>query len=85
MCTEHFLKECLSVHKTILWPNTTIFLQVVLGSSAKEGEANVVELEGLGYNDKKQRIPICVVKAGSSHVTNVDVSYLAATESQATM
>ncbi|KAK4311339.1 hypothetical protein Pmani_017154 [Petrolisthes manimaculis] len=47
--------------------------QVVLGADAQEGEANVVELEVLGYNDKKHNIPICVTKAGPSHVTNVDI------------
>ncbi|XP_045616557.1 nucleoplasmin-like protein [Procambarus clarkii] len=47
--------------------------QVVLGATAKEGEANVVELEVLGYNDKKVKIPICVSKTGGSYVTNVDI------------
>ncbi|KAK8730475.1 hypothetical protein OTU49_008029 [Cherax quadricarinatus] len=47
--------------------------QVVLSAAAKEGEVNVVELEVLGYNDKKQKIPICVAKAGGSYVTNVDI------------
>lgn len=47
----------------------------MLGADAQEGEANVVELEVLGYNDKKHKIPICVTKAGPNHVTNVDVSW----------
>ncbi|XP_050689410.1 nucleoplasmin-like protein ANO39 [Eriocheir sinensis] len=47
--------------------------QVVLGPEAKEGEANVVELEVEGYNNKKTRIPICVSKAGGSYVSNVEV------------
>ncbi|KAK8745729.1 hypothetical protein OTU49_000347, partial [Cherax quadricarinatus] len=55
--------------------------QVVLGADAKVGEANVIELEVLGYDDKKQKIPICVTKAGNSYVTNVDIfiEYQAAT------
>ncbi|KAG0729917.1 Nucleophosmin [Chionoecetes opilio] len=46
--------------------------QVVLGPDAKD-EANVVELEVMGFNDKKQRIPIYVSKAGASCVANVEV------------
>ncbi|XP_045101848.1 nucleoplasmin-like protein ANO39 [Portunus trituberculatus] len=47
--------------------------QVVLGPDAKEGEANVVELEVMGFNDKKQRIPIYVSKVGGSYVSSVEV------------
>ncbi|KAG7165241.1 nucleoplasmin-like protein ANO39 [Homarus americanus] len=46
--------------------------QVVLGPDA-DNVPNVVELEVLGHNDKKLKIPICVSKAGSSYVTNVEV------------
>ncbi|XP_071535408.1 nucleoplasmin-like protein ANO39 [Panulirus ornatus] len=53
--------------------HTLSIRQVVLGADAKEGEANVVELEVLGYNDKKHKIPICVSKTGGSYVTNVDI------------
>lgn len=49
----------------------------MLGADALEGEANVVELEVLGYNDKKHKIPICVTKASPNYVTNVDVSAVA--------
>lgn len=58
-----------SVNKTHGSPS----FQVVLGPEAKEGEANVVELEVEGYNNKKTRIPICVSKAGGSYVSNVEV------------
>ncbi len=44
-----------------------------MGPEAKEDEANVVELEVVGYNDKKTRIPICVSKVGGSYVSNVEV------------
>uniref|UniRef100_A0A0P4VU53 Nucleoplasmin core domain-containing protein n=1 Tax=Scylla olivacea TaxID=85551 RepID=A0A0P4VU53_SCYOL len=47
--------------------------QVVLGPDAKEGETNVVELEVMGFNDKKQRIPIYVSKVGGSYVSSVEV------------
>lgn len=47
--------------------------QVVLGADAKDGELNVIELECLGYEDKKQRVPVCVMKMGNTYVSNVEV------------
>ena len=52
--------------------------QTVLGPEAKEGEANVVEVECTGHNNKKYKFPICVMKAGNgaSYVTTTKVSVL---------
>lgn len=47
--------------------------QVVLGADAKEGEHNVIELECTGYEEKKQRIPIAVMKKGSAYVSSLEV------------
>jgi len=47
--------------------------QIVLGADAKEGELNVIELECLGYEEKRQRVPVCVMKMGNTHVSKVEV------------
>lgn len=51
-------------------------MQIVLGADAKDDEVNVVEVECFGYENKKYKIPIAVLKAGSgSHVATTEVSF----------
>lgn len=56
---------------------TNVYLpfQIVLGPDAKDDEVNVVEVECFGYENKKYKIPIAVLKAGSgSHVVTTEVN-----------
>ncbi|RXG53923.1 Nucleoplasmin-like protein [Armadillidium vulgare] len=54
--------------------HTLCVRQIVLGPDAKDDEVNVVEVECFGYENKKYKIPIAVLKAGSgSHVVTTEV------------
>ncbi|XP_076048648.1 mitotic apparatus protein p62-like [Oratosquilla oratoria] len=84
---SHFWAVTLdSDHKEYKWEGTatentedgtvtthTLYVrQAVLSPDAKD-EANVVEVECVGYNDKKYKSPVCVMTTGSSYNSVLEI------------
>ncbi|KAK7084776.1 Nucleoplasmin/nucleophosmin domain [Halocaridina rubra] len=73
-------------HKEAKWENTTTenpdectvcshtlcVRQAVLGAEAKD-EVHVIEIETLGYQREKIKMPVCVIKPGGPNVVSMEV------------
>ncbi|XP_068248917.1 mitotic apparatus protein p62-like [Palaemon carinicauda] len=74
-----------SSNKEVKWDGTTVeneedctvcahtlsLRQAVLGPEASED--HVVEIETTGFDNKKIRMPVCVMKKGGPHVINIEI------------